>query len=96
MQRQAGDQTFRHERSARHVAGWFDEIRPANLGARSEECTSSEDSIAGSVGKRLTAAIWFEDSATRRTPNQSLEPTSVLGTSAAEQPLVPSTLVAHL
>jgi hypothetical protein len=29
-------------------------------------------------------------------PNQSLEPTSVLGTSAAEQPLVPSTLVAHL
>jgi hypothetical protein len=27
---------------------------------------------------------------------QSLEPTSVLGTSAAEQPLVPSTLVAHL
>ena len=30
------------------------------------------------------------------TPNQSLEPTRVLGTSAAEQPLVPSRVVAHL
>jgi hypothetical protein len=29
-------------------------------------------------------------------PNQSLEPTAMLGTSAAEQPLVPSTAVAHL
>ena len=30
------------------------------------------------------------------TPNQSLEPTRMLGTSAAEQPRVPSTRVAHL
>ena len=29
-------------------------------------------------------------------PNQSLEPTTMLGTSAAEQPLVPSIVVAHL
>jgi len=29
-------------------------------------------------------------------PNQSLEPTTLLGTSAAEQPLVPSRVVAHL
>jgi hypothetical protein len=34
------------------------------------------------------SARWKEE------PNQSLEPTSVLSTSAAEQPLVPSTLVA--
>jgi hypothetical protein len=29
-------------------------------------------------------------------PNQALEPTTLLGTSAAEQPLVPSRVVAHL
>ncbi len=29
-------------------------------------------------------------------PNQSLEPTTLLGTSAAQQPLVPSRVVAHL
>jgi hypothetical protein len=32
----------------------------------------------------------------RKRPNQAPEPTRVLGTSAAEQPLVPSTRVAHL
>ena len=35
-------------------------------------------------------------SAVETRPNQSLEPTSMLGTSAAEPPRVPSTLVAHL
>ena len=33
---------------------------------------------------------------TVRSPNQSPEPTTLLGTSAAEQPLVPSRVVAHL
>lgn len=32
----------------------------------------------------------------KKKPNQSPEPTAMLGTSAAEQPLVPSTAVAHL
>jgi hypothetical protein len=37
------------------------------------------------------SAVWE-----KKKPNQSLEPTSMLGTSAAEPPRVPSTLVAHL
>ena len=35
-------------------------------------------------------------SISKEEPNQSQEPTSMLGTSAAEPPRVPSTLVAHL
>ena len=32
----------------------------------------------------------------KKEPNQALEPTTMLGTSAAEQPLVPSMVAAHL
>ena len=45
-----------------------------------------------------TYRISFNKEMTRLTkgPNQALEPTTMLGTSAAEQPLVPSMVAAHL
>ena len=52
--------------------------------------------IRGAVGVRGAEKEAGAVSAVETRPNQSLEPTRVLGTSAAEPPRVPSTRVAHL
>lgn len=39
---------------------------------------------------------YWSVTAKKKMPNKAPEPTTMLGTSAAEQPLVPSTVVAHL
>ena len=47
-------------------------------------------------GKHLVTDISMSLIWSTKTPNKTPEPTRMLGTSAAEQPLVPSTRVAHL
>jgi hypothetical protein len=85
-----------HERSARRAMRYSHVGRPEDFSWRHEERSSCEVSIAAEIGERRTASVWLSDFVASGKPNQSLEPTRVLGTSAAEPPRVPSTRVAHL
>jgi hypothetical protein len=92
----AGERLLCQERSARRVAGDLGVFLREDFRLSREERMSSEVSIAGLVGDSWTAAIWFEDFVTRKTPNQAPEPTSLAVTICADAQLAPSSAVAHL
>jgi hypothetical protein len=94
--RSAGERLLCQERSARRVAGDLSGFLRGDFGLSREMRRPSEVSIAGRVGDSWTAAIWFEDFVTRRTPNQPPEPTRVAVTIPADAGLAPATRVAHL
>jgi hypothetical protein len=60
----------------------------------SDFCSRVEAS--GSVSRRLLPSLKVLADEILKEPNQSSEPTPTAGTSAAEQPLVPAAVVAHL
>ena len=96
MKRIVGNRKIGHERGARWQS-WKSDAGFSDLGSvRREERASSEVSIAGLVGERLTARVWFYDVAARSEPNQSPEPTPPAVTISACAELAPAGVAAHL